>query len=99
MQRDPHRHRCDDVLRQPLRFRCATWAAVEVLRVEIKLLLRTQFSRGGRHQSASIDCLDSIAECVNLGVVDVTAVLNVSYPKDMYVRRYAELVSELAYEY
>jgi hypothetical protein len=22
-----------------------------------------------------------------------------SYPKDMYVRRYAELVSELAYEY
>jgi hypothetical protein len=23
----------------------------------------------------------------------------VSYPKDMYVRRYAELVSELAYEY
>ena len=26
-------------------------------------------------------------------------VVSMSYPKDMYVRRYAELVSELAYEY
>ena len=31
--------------------------------------------------------------------VPFRAAVSMSYPKDMYVRRYAELVSELAYEY
>jgi hypothetical protein len=35
------------------------------------------------------------------GTYDVPfrAAVSMSYPKDMYMRRYAELVSELAYEY